>query len=1575
MATPTSGEEENVKVFCRVRPPSARELDSGYRACVEVDEEANCVRVATQPTPSPFTFDHVAGTETDQESVFKLVGRGVSEGCLEGYNGTIFAYGQSGSGKTYTMLGPGDGEGSDDHQRGLLPRVLDHVFAYVEREEQQSGGRLSFLLKTSFLEIYNEHIHDLLEPGTRNLQLRESLDGGVYVEGLVHETVTSATEAHANVDRGAHNRRTAFTLMNALSSRSHSVFTIHIEARDERGEVPRSRVARFHLVDLAGSERQRSTEAAGERLKEAANINKSLSALGHVINALVDRSQGRPRHIHFRDSKLTFLLRDALGGNAKTHLIATVSPAAQCFAETLSTLRFASRAKNIRVNAVVNEATHGTVAELQAEVAALRSQLACRVDGGDGVATRILTPLRPPSTPRRAGPNQDRLLADALRDAARSAADADAEARARRGFHERAQSLQRQVLTLRRLLRAREAAIARLGGKDSVHFSHPAARRWIDEEEEEDEGEDEGAKEGEPGSVIAALRAQLAAPAEAVEWRLRWEAAQERLARVDGADAPVAPLGDGDRGGGVVVSERAELRELRALHASLASRVEALSRERDAALAQAQEQADALVNAAAPASPAGDDVEDMLAGAFGDAMRGNGTPAGKAAGENGPLAQWRAEHGAEAKLRAAQEEAEEARRGEKEEGEARRRAETEAHNAKARAAEAEAVLGSVRESAAAEQARLQRQLDAAREHAASREADAAGVHDEVASLRQQVGEAEEARAAASARVEEVTAGRAKAEHEARELSARVAEAEGGRKAAEERARVEAAAAEELRASLAAATQAREEAEAAAREARESALEAGGRADRAEAAAAARAGEARTAEAALQRAQFDLGSLQDDHEVVLEELEFVRAARQEAEKGREAAVRDLEQARARLDEARGEAASEVRSAEAALDEATARAEGAERDRAAAEEALEEARSTIAAAEERASAAAAQASEAREQKQALEQRATEAEASLEELRAALAQAQAVAEEAHAELGAAERRHARALEEGVEEVRAQSERVDHAEAARQTALREVAVLRASAAASEEERERMAAELASARVEARHAAEECKARAEEVQEATVRAERAEARAQHIRSCLASLDEAADGAGEAEEVQAVQEGEARAPWQSPVAASRAGRIRSRNAQLAGELAEAKAAQASAEQEVARAREEAAEAKAEAQRLRAESATATQSWEAARGREQELERRCGEAEAAAKALRGEREQLEFEREVASAAVEDLRDRCGELEEEAYAAKKRASALEEAASASQQEREGYLQRIAALIEHEDAATKRADAVVAEAERARAATLKARREAAAATARSAEAERESERLRADNARLVGHQNPHQKIQHHVKIKQENNTLRNQLRAVQAENTALRRRAGAAAHDVPETAVHDAESGGGGAGEEGAAAAEARREAEEVKAQAEAGRRQVATALRLVLDALWSVHDGEGEGEEEEEGVSGGAAAGGEGDSENAAPGSAPPRRAREGLSKAQQQVERALASGEPEALLQGARHAASAAAEFASHCRATRTDLVAARRDERRQRDKAWQLHQQLALATEKRRTDRRSSHRSSAGSQL
>lgn len=373
-------QKDNVKVAIRIRPLNTREKQEGARVCISVPEAYKTIAIDTKPEQKRFTYDYVAPEDVDQEEIFEKVGRPISESCLAGYNGTIFAYGQTGTGKTFTILG-GTTEtlsesilSSEYSTRGLLPRCFEYIFSSIKSDTKQ------YIIKCSYLEIYQEQVNDLLDPNPQNLPVREDMKRGVYVEGLIEDIVNDVNDTYNLLKTGTQNRHVGSTSMNKESSRSHSVFTLVIESKENTDGVCNFITSRFHLIDLAGSERQKATDCAGERLKEAGMINKSLSALGNVINSLVDVSEGKSRHIHYRDSKLTFLLKDSLGGNSKTFIVANISPAFSAFNETLSTLKFAQRAKQIKNTAVINEESTGAASMLRYEIKKLKQDLSLALE-------------------------------------------------------------------------------------------------------------------------------------------------------------------------------------------------------------------------------------------------------------------------------------------------------------------------------------------------------------------------------------------------------------------------------------------------------------------------------------------------------------------------------------------------------------------------------------------------------------------------------------------------------------------------------------------------------------------------------------------------------------------------------------------------------------------------------------------------------------------------------------------------------------------------------------------------------------------------------------------------------------------------------------------------------------------------------------------------------------------------------------------------------------------------------------------------------------------------------------------
>jgi len=392
---------DNIQVMVRVRPFNSRERAEGAGSCVLLDDyRPNCIVLDAKPDQKAFNFDWVGGERTTQQDIFEVVGKSMVHTCLEGYNCCIFAYGQTGAGKTFTMQGRGlEINDEDILNRGLQPRVFDYIFA-LKAKDMNENPDMKYLVTCSYLEIYNEQIMDLLEPVSASLQVREDLKKGVYVEGLKEEIVENSEETIELLRKGAINRHVGSTNMNLESSRSHSLFTMSIERKVVTNGTIHVRTSKFHFVDLAGSERQQKTAAVGERLKEAGNINKSLSVLGQVINSLVEIAEGKQRHIRYRDSKLTFILKDSLGGNSKTSLIANISPASSSFSETLSTLKFAATAKRIKNKASINEDMSGSVEGLKNEIRQLKEELARYKSNTmvvESESRRTLTPPRIPS--------------------------------------------------------------------------------------------------------------------------------------------------------------------------------------------------------------------------------------------------------------------------------------------------------------------------------------------------------------------------------------------------------------------------------------------------------------------------------------------------------------------------------------------------------------------------------------------------------------------------------------------------------------------------------------------------------------------------------------------------------------------------------------------------------------------------------------------------------------------------------------------------------------------------------------------------------------------------------------------------------------------------------------------------------------------------------------------------------------------------------------------------------------------------------------------------------------------------
>ncbi|XP_073695055.1 kinesin-like protein KIF21A isoform X2 [Garra rufa] len=398
----SSGQDESsVRVAVRVRPQLAKEKIEGCHICTFVTPGEPMVVLGKDKA---FTFDYVFDMDSQQDSIYSNCTEKLIEGCFEGYNATIFAYGQTGSGKTYTM-GTGFDVNISDEELGIIPRAVSHLYRGIEERQQAATeqGRPvpEFKINAQFLELYNEEVLDLFD-STRdvearkhksNIKIHEDANGGIYTVGVTTRTVSSEAEMMQCLRLGALSRTTASTQMNVQSSRSHAIFTIHlcqvrVCASDNDTETDNKLVngssevnefetltAKFHFVDLAGSERLKRTGATGDRAKEGISINCGLLALGNVISALGDRSK-RSTHVPYRDSKLTRLLQDSLGGNSQTVMIACISPSDRDFMETLNTLKYANRARNIKNKVMVNQdRASQQISALRTEIARLQMEL------------------------------------------------------------------------------------------------------------------------------------------------------------------------------------------------------------------------------------------------------------------------------------------------------------------------------------------------------------------------------------------------------------------------------------------------------------------------------------------------------------------------------------------------------------------------------------------------------------------------------------------------------------------------------------------------------------------------------------------------------------------------------------------------------------------------------------------------------------------------------------------------------------------------------------------------------------------------------------------------------------------------------------------------------------------------------------------------------------------------------------------------------------------------------------------------------------------------------------------------
>ncbi|XP_057557378.1 kinesin-like protein KIF21A isoform X3 [Hippopotamus amphibius kiboko] len=395
-------DESSVRVAVRIRPQLAKERIEGCHICTSVTPGEPQVFLGKDKA---FTFDYVFDIESQQEQIYTQCIEKLIEGCFEGYNATVFAYGQTGAGKTYTM-GTGFDVNIIEEEQGIISRAVKHLFKSIEEKKHNSIKNglppPDFKVNAQFLELYNEEVLDLFDT-TRdidaknkksNIKIHEDSAGGIYTVGVTTRTVNTESEMMQCLKLGALSRTTASTQMNVQSSRSHAIFTIHLcqtrmcpqidaeSATDNKVISESSQMnefetltAKFHFVDLAGSERLKRTGATGERAKEGISINCGLLALGNVISALGDKSK-RATHVPYRDSKLTRLLQDSLGGNSQTIMIACVSPSDRDFMETLNTLKYANRARNIKNKVMVNQdRASQQISALRGEITRLQMEL------------------------------------------------------------------------------------------------------------------------------------------------------------------------------------------------------------------------------------------------------------------------------------------------------------------------------------------------------------------------------------------------------------------------------------------------------------------------------------------------------------------------------------------------------------------------------------------------------------------------------------------------------------------------------------------------------------------------------------------------------------------------------------------------------------------------------------------------------------------------------------------------------------------------------------------------------------------------------------------------------------------------------------------------------------------------------------------------------------------------------------------------------------------------------------------------------------------------------------------------
>ena len=351
----------NVNVICRFRPMNEMEITNGSeQVCVFTSPTSLQFYSTRERNNYKFNFDRIFQPSSTQEEIYSYGVKGIIDSVLNGYNGTVLAYGQTGSGKTYTM----QGEIGNEKTKGIIPRMIKHVFDYIHEQNSSS----EFMLKVSMIEIYQEKIRDLLDISRVNLPIRQDSIKGIYVDGCSERYVGCPRDVLNALELGANNRVQAATNMNEHSSRSHSIFILTINQTNKKEGF--SKIGKLYLVDLAGSEKISKSGVTGFNLIEAEKINLSLTTLGRVIYNLTD---GKSQHVPYRESKLTRVLQESLGGNSKTCLIITCSPSIYNESETLSTLRFGERAKKIKNKPKINKEV--TVAELQKLISQLKENL------------------------------------------------------------------------------------------------------------------------------------------------------------------------------------------------------------------------------------------------------------------------------------------------------------------------------------------------------------------------------------------------------------------------------------------------------------------------------------------------------------------------------------------------------------------------------------------------------------------------------------------------------------------------------------------------------------------------------------------------------------------------------------------------------------------------------------------------------------------------------------------------------------------------------------------------------------------------------------------------------------------------------------------------------------------------------------------------------------------------------------------------------------------------------------------------------------------------------------------------